>query len=87
MKKGKEPNVPMHEVRKLVNRAKKEAADDAISLCMTLMLSVLLDKFGMEEQIQAVYDAWNDRAEAVKKGQVKLHEWRNVLRKEYGIKI
>ena len=41
----------------------------------------------MEEQIADVYDAWNDRARDVLDGKIKLHEWRDVLRKEYQIYI
>ena len=51
------------------------------------MLTVLLDKFGMEDQIKDVWAAWIKLSEEVLEGRVKLHELRNVLRKEYGIRI
>ena len=86
-KKGKPPNISRYEAEKLIKQAKKEATDEATSMCLTLMFSVLLDKFNGEDYIKDVYDAWNERAVDVIEGRVKLHEWRNVLRKEYFIDI
>lgn len=85
--KGPEPAIPAWKVDKLVREAERKASNEATSLCLTLMLSVLLDKFGGDDYIKDVYDAWNERARGVISGEIKLHEWRNVLRKEYGIKI
>ena len=85
--KGPPPNVPWFEVQRLMKKAKKEASEAAISLCLTLMLTVLLDKFGMDEQIRDVYEYLNKLSEEVIEGRVKLHELRNVLRKEYEIDI
>ena len=86
-KKGKPPNISRHEAEKLIKQAKKEATDEATSMCLTLMFSVLLDKFNGEDYIKDVYDAWSERAVDVIEGRVKLHEWRNVLRKEYFIDV
>ena len=84
---GPAPNLSRPAAEKLIKQAKKDASESAISLTITLMLTVLLDKFGMEEQIADVYAAWNKLSEEVIEGRVKLHELRNVLRKEYGIDI
>ena len=84
---GPAPNLSRPAAEKLIRQAKKDASEAAISLCLTLMLTVLLDKFGMEEQIADVYAAWNKLSEEVLEGRVKLHELRNVLRKEYEIGI
>ena len=84
---GPTPNLSRLAAEKLIRQAKKDASEAAISLCLTLMLTVLLDKFGMDEQIRDVYEYWNKLSEEVIEGRVKLHELRNVLRKEYGIDI
>ena len=84
---GPQPNIQQWKVERLIEKAKAEASNEATSMCLTLMLSVLLDKFNGEEYVKDVYDAWNERARGVLSGEIKLHEWRDVLRKEYGIKI
>ena len=86
-KKGPAPNLAPWQVEKMIAKAKVEASNEATSMCLTLMLSVLLDKFHGEDYIKDIYDAWNERAAAVLSGEIKLHEWRDVLRKEYGISI
>lgn len=82
---GPAPNLSRPAAEKLIRQAKKEATEEAISLCITLMLTVLLDKYGMEDQIRDVYASWNKLSEEVIEGRVKLHELRNVLREEYEI--
>ena len=84
---GPTPNLSRPAAEKLIRQAKKDASEAAISLTITLMLTVLLDKYGMEEQIADVYADWNKLSEEVIEGRVKLHELRNVLRKEYEIQI
>lgn len=86
-RKGPAPNLAPWQVEKMIEKAKRDASNEATSMCLTLMLSVLLDKFGGEDYIKDVYDAWNERARGVLSGEIKLHEWRDVLRKEYGIDI
>ena len=86
-KKGPIPNLAPWQVEKMIAKAKLDASNEATSMCLTLMLSVLLDKFGGEDYIRDVYDAWNERAVGVLSGEIKLHEWRDVLRREYGISI
>ena len=86
--KGPAPNLPAWQVDRMVKQAKKKATDEAVSLSMCLMLTVLLDKYGMEDRIQDVYNDWNKLAEEVLIDHgVKLHEIRNVLREEYKINI
>lgn len=85
--KGKAPNISAARAEALIRKAKAKAAEDAISLTLTLMFTVLLDKYGAEDYIEDIYKDWNKLAEEVKEGRVKLHELRNVLRKEYEIGI
>lgn len=84
---GPAPNISRPAAEKLIKQAKRDASEAAISLCLTLMLTVLLDKFGMEGQIRDVYTSWNKLSEEVIEGRVKLHELRDVLRREYGIDV
>lgn len=86
-RKGESPPLPAWKVEKMIAEAKEKATNEATSMCLTLMFTVLLDKFNGEDYIKDVYNAWNERAVDVIEGRVKLHEWRDVLRKEYQIDI
>lgn len=69
-----------------INRAKKDAQDEALSLSIALFLTVLLDKFGFDaEQLQKVWDEINALSDSVAKGYVNLHDLKTVLEDEYGI--
>ena len=85
MKKGAPPNLAQWQVERLIKKAKTDATNEAVSLTLVLMFTVLLDKYGAEEYIEQIWQDWNKLAEEVKEGRVKLHELRNVLRKEYMI--
>ncbi len=84
---GQKPNWPEWKVKMEIKKAKTEATKQASSMTVDLMLLVLQDKFGMSDKIYDVWLEWNKYAEAVTDGTVKLHEVRNVLRKEYGIGV
>lgn len=84
---GKPPNLPHWKVEKMIKQAKKDATNQAVSLALVLMFTVLLDKYGANDYIQDIYKDFNKLAEEVLEGRVKLHELRNVLRKEYEIQI
>lgn len=84
---GPAPNWPEWKVKTEIKKAKTEATKQASSMTVDLMLLVLQDKFGMSNKIYDVWLEWNKYAEAVTDGTVKLHEVRDVLRKEYGIGV
>ena len=86
-RKGDAPNVPPWKVERLIEKAKTDATNEATSLTICLMLLVLQDKFDMADRIYDVWVEWNKYAEAVLDGTVKLHEVRDVLRREYQIGI
>lgn len=86
-KRGAAPNPSAIAVERAIRQAKIEATNEATSLALVLMMTVLLDKYAAEEYIADIYRDWNKLAEEVAEGRVKLHELRDVLRKEYGIKI
>lgn len=84
---GNPPNLPLWKVEKMIKKAKEDATNQAVSLALVLMFTVLLDKYGADDYIQDIYRDFNKLAEEVLEGRVKLHELRNVLRKEYEIGI
>ena len=86
-RKGDAPNIPQWKVERLIEKAKTEATNEATSLTICLMLLVLQDKFDMADRIYDVWCEWNKYAQAVLDGDVKLHEARDVLRREYQIGI
>lgn len=86
-KKGQAPNVPPWKVDELIKKAKAEATLMATSLTLTLVLTVLLDKYAAQDYIQDIWKDWVKLSEEVKEGRVKLHELRDVLNKEYDIQI
>lgn len=86
-KPGPRPAIPAAKVDKMLREKYVEASNDATALAMTLMLTVLLDKYGAEDYIQDIYNDWNKLAEESLEGRVKLHELRTVLREEYKINI
>ena len=86
-RKGDAPNIPQWKVERLIEKAKAEATKQACSMTVDLMLLVLQDKFDMADRIYDVWCEWNKYAEAVLDGTVKLHEVRDVLRKEYQIGV
>jgi len=71
-----------------VNRAKKEVQDEAVTLAIALFLTVMLDKFGFdEEQLHKVWDEVNNLSDSVAKGYVNVQDLITVLREEYGVQI
>lgn len=71
-----------------VEKAKKQASGEAISLAIALFLTVMVDKFGYDaESLKAVWDAVNKLSQEVSEGRVNLHDLKEVLVDEYGIAI
>lgn len=71
-----------------LERAKKTATDEAISLAIALFLTVMVDKFGYDaDKLKAVWDEVNNLSQSVSKGYVNLQDLRRVLIDEYGIEI
>lgn len=71
-----------------VERAKKDATSEAISLSIALFLTVMVDKFGYDaDKLKAVWDEINKLSQSVTDGYVNLHDLKQVLIDEYGIEI
>ena len=71
-----------------VNRAKKDAQGEAISLAMTIMFTVLLDKEGFtQEDLQRLWREVNDLSDSIAQGYVSAADLRNVLRREYDVYV
>lgn len=71
-----------------VEKAKKDATSEAISLSIALFLTVMVDKFGYDaDKLKAVWDEINKLSQSVTDGYVNLHDLKQVLIDEYGIEI
>ena len=70
-----------------VERAKKQATDEAISLAMAMFLMTIVDKFDMADQIADVWAAVNKLSEEVKEGRVNLWDLVHTLDVEYDILV
>lgn len=71
-----------------VNRAKKDAQGEAISLAMTIMFTALLDKEGFtQEDLQRLWREVNDLSDSIAQGYVSAADLRNVLRREYDVYV
>ena len=71
-----------------VEKAKKQATDEAVSLAMTIFLTVLKDKNGFSnEELQDTWDNVENLSESIKDGYVSVYDLRTVLREEYEIYV
>lgn len=78
--------MPAWMVEKRIRDTRKQVTDEAVEFALVLFFSVVLDKgYVSEDDILRLWEDFNARADDVRSGRVKLHEWREVLRKEYGI--
>lgn len=70
-----------------VKRAKKQAFEEAVDYAMTIMFTVLLDKYNGEDYIQDVWRDVNKLSSEVIEGRVSVADMRCMLREEYGIRF
>lgn len=70
-----------------IERAKKKSTAQALVTCEAIFLTVLLDKFGMEDQLTEVWKAVNKLSSEISEGRVSLNDLINVLEDEYGVEI
>lgn len=71
-----------------VNRARDQAVEDAVHLCMTVFFTVLLDKEQADKEIlHRVWNEVNDLSDSINQGYVTEADLRRVLREEYDINI
>ena len=71
-----------------VVKAKKQATDEAISLAMTIFLTVLKDKNGFSnEELQDTWKNVENLSDSIKDGYVNVYDLRIVLRDEYEIYV
>lgn len=71
-----------------VDKAKKQATNEAVSLAMTIFLTVLKDKNGFSNE--ELLDTWKNvesLSESITDGYVNIYDLRTVLREEYEIYV
>lgn len=71
-----------------VEKAKKQATDEAVSLAMTIFLTVLKDKNGFSnEELQDTWANVESLSASIRDGYVSIYDLRTVLREEYEIYV
>lgn len=71
-----------------VEKAKKQATDEAVSLAMTIFLTVLKDKNGFSnEELQDTWENVENLSASIRDGYVSIYDLRTVLREEYEIYV
>ena len=71
-----------------VVKAKKQATDEAVSLAMTIFLTVLKDKNGFSnEELQDTWANVENLSASIRDGYVSIYDLRTVLREEYEIYV
>lgn len=71
-----------------LKRAVAKAQDEAITIAIAIMLTVLCDKEGADAEImQRVWNEINELSDSVAKKYVNIHDLVNTLEVEYGIHI
>lgn len=91
MSKGKKKKTPPSHIpvsKADVDRAKKTASDEAVSLAMVIFLTVLLDKEGYDKDgLSRVWKFVEELSDSIVKKYVSVYDLRKVLRDEYGIAL
>ncbi len=71
-----------------VEKAKKAAHAEAIGYAMTIFFTVLFDKHeATKDELKVFWDEVNELSEAIAQGYVSASDLKNVLNREYDIKI
>lgn len=69
-----------------VNKAKKEAMQEAVEATSLMFYSVLGDKMGFNQrQMRQVWDGVNDLADSIDEGRISLSDLRYVIKTDYRI--
>jgi len=91
LSKGKKKHTPARNIpvsKADVERAKKQAADDAVRLAMVIFPSVLLDKEGYDkDRLSRCWKHIEERSSAIAEGRASVNDWQKILRDEYGITL
>ncbi|NLH01929.1 MAG: hypothetical protein GX488_08565 [Clostridiales bacterium] len=71
-----------------VEKAKKAAQIEAVGYAMTIFFTILFDKHGAtKDELSVFWDEVNELSEAIAEGYVSISDLKNVLNREYDIKI
>lgn len=88
-KKSKKPNPRKQPASQAdVNRAKREAQNEALKLAWAILFTVLRDKEGYDlEKLRRVWTEVENLSDSIVKGYVSVSDLRNVLKEEAGINL
>lgn len=70
-----------------IEKAKKIAMNNALTLVEAIVFTVLVDKYGLEDQ---VFNVWKDSqklSEEIIEGRVSVNDLITVLKEEYNIEL
>ena len=71
-----------------VNKAKKAATDEAVTLAWSILFTVLRDKEGMGiDDLKRIWKEVDDLSDSVVQGYVSVADLRNVLKEELGVEL
>lgn len=73
--------------QKDVEKARKIAQSNALITCEAIFLTVMMDKFGMEDRLNDVWNEVNKLSDEIKERRVSLTDLITVLYEEYGIRL
>lgn len=71
-----------------VDKAKRDATDEAVRIAWSILFMVLSDKEGYElEDLRRVWDEVNDLSDSIAKGYCTVTDIRQILKEEVGAEI
>jgi len=70
-----------------VERIKKIVMHEAVTSTLSIVLTVLLDKFNAQDYITDVWREINNRADAVAQGYASIADYKYALKKDYEIEL
>ena len=70
-----------------IEKIRKITMAQSLATVEAVFLTVLMDKFGLEDRINEIWTEVNKLSDEIKEGRVSLKDLRDVLSEEYGIEI
>ena len=71
-----------------LEKAKKQAAEDALHAAYAIFFTVMWDKEGLEmDGMQRIWDEVNELSKSITEGYVSVSDLKHTLKTEYGIQL